>query len=135
MNGTALRTAPLAELCEMDRRSVRPGDPPAADPVRILTEPENSPIRQYTAPMATEEVTVEFTADAIDAIASLAAEVNAGVENIGARRLHTMMERLLEDVSFSAADRAGATAVFDAAAVEKTLGDLARGADLGKFIL
>ena len=106
-----------------------------ADLVRILTEPENSLIRQYTALMATEEVTVEFTADAIDAIASLAAEVNAGVENIGARRLHTMMERLLEDVSFSAADRAGATVVFDAAAVEKTLGDLARGADLSKFIL
>ena len=106
-----------------------------ADLVRILTEPENSLIRQYTALMATEEVAVEFTADAIDAIASLAAEVNAGVENIGARRLHTMMERLLEDVSFSAADRAGATVVFDAAAVEKTLGDLARGADLSKFIL
>ena len=106
-----------------------------ADLVRILTEPENSLIRQYTALMATEEVTVEFTADAIDTIASLAAEVNAGVENIGARRLHTMMERLLEDVSFSAADRAGATVVFDAAAVEKTLGDLARGADLSKFIL
>ena len=106
-----------------------------ADLVRILTEPENSLIRQYTALMATEEVTVEFTADAIDAIASLAAEVNAGVENIGARRLHTMMERLLEDVSFSAADRAGATVVFDAAEVEKTLGDLARGADLSKFIL
>ena len=106
-----------------------------ADLVRILTEPENSLIRQYTALMATEEVTVEFTDDAIDAIASLAAEVNAGVENIGARRLHTMMERLLEDVSFSAADRAGATVVFDAAAVEKTLGDLARGADLSKFIL
>ncbi len=66
--------------------------------------------------------------------ASLAAEVNAGVENIGARRLHTTMERLLEDASFSAADRSGATVVFDAAAVEKTLGDLARGADLGKFI-
>ena len=106
-----------------------------ADLVRILTEPENSLIRQYTALMATEEVTVEFTDDAIDAIASLAAEVNAGVENIGARRLHTMMERLLEDVSFSAADRAGATVVFDAAEVEKTLGDLARGADLSKFIL
>ena len=132
MNGTAWRAAPLGELCEPDRRIVRLGDPPAADPVRTLTEPENSPIRQYTAPMATEEVTVEFTADAI---ASLAAEVDAGVENIGARRLHTTMERLLEDVSFSAADRAGATVVFDAAAVEKILGDLARGADLGKFIL
>ena len=106
-----------------------------ADLVRILTEPENSLIRQYIALMATEEVTVEFTDDAIDAIASLAAEVNAGVENIGARRLHTMMERLLEDISFSAADRAGATVVFDAAAVEKTLGDLARGADLSRFIL
>ena len=106
-----------------------------ADLVRILTVPENSLIRQYTALMATEEVTVEFTGDGIDAIASLAAEVNRGVENIGARRLHTIMERLMEDISFSATDTPGASVTFDAASVEKSLGDLARSADLSKFIL
>ena len=106
-----------------------------ADLVRILTEPENSLIRQYTALMATEDVTVSFTDDGIDAIASLAAEVNRGVENIGARRLHTVMERLLEDISFAATDRPGTTVTFDAAAVEDNLGDLARSADLSKFIL
>ena len=106
-----------------------------ADLVRILTEPENSLIRQYTALMATEEVTVEFTDDGIEAIASLAAEVNRGVENIGARRLHTVMERLLEDISFSATDKPGATVTFDAAFVEDNIGDLARSADLSRFIL
>ena len=106
-----------------------------ADLVRILTEPENSLIRQYTALMATEEVTVEFTDDGIEAIASLAAEVNRGVENIGARRLHTVMERLLEDISFSATDKPGATVTFDAAFVENNIGDLARSADLSRFIL
>ena len=106
-----------------------------ADLVRILTVPENSLIRQYTALMATEDVTVEFTEDGIDAIASLAAEVNRGVENIGARRLHTIMERLMEDISFSATDKPGTTVAFDAASVESSLGDLARSADLSKFIL
>ena len=106
-----------------------------ADLVRILTVPENSLIRQYTALMATEDVTVEFTEDGIDAIASLAAEVNRGVENIGARRLHTIMERLMEDISFAATDRPGTAVVFDAASVESSLGDLARSADLSKFIL
>ncbi len=106
-----------------------------ADLVRILTEPENSLIRQYTALMATEEVTIEFTEDGIDEIASLAAEVNRGVENIGARRLHTVMERLLEDISFAATDKPGVTVTFDAAFVENNLGDLARSADLSRFIL
>ena len=106
-----------------------------ADLVRILTVPENSLIRQYTALMATEDVTVEFTEDGIDAIASLAAEVNRGVENIGARRLHTIMERLMEDISFAATDKPGTTVAFDAASVESSLGDLARSADLSKFIL
>ena len=115
------------------RVALKPLDKP--DLVRILTEPENSLIRQYTALMATEDVTISFTDDAIDAIASLAAEVNRGVENIGARRLHTMMERLLEDISFSATDKPGIEVAFDAAFVEENLGDLARGADLGKFIL
>ena len=106
-----------------------------SDLVRILTEPENSLIRQYTALLATEDVAVEFSEDAIDAIASLAAEVNRGVENIGARRLHTVMERLLEEISFSATDTQGGEVAFDAAEVERRLGDLARSADLRKFIL
>ena len=106
-----------------------------SDLVRILTEPENSLIRQYTALLATEDVAVEFSEDAIDAIASLAAEVNRGVENIGARRLHTVMERLLEEISFSATDKQGGEVAFDAAEVERRLGDLARSADLRKFIL
>lgn len=102
---------------------------------RILTEPENSLIRQYTALMATESVTLDFTEDGIDAIAQLAADVNRGVENIGARRLHTIMERMLEDISFHATDRADTTVTVDAAYVEEQIGDLARDTDLSKFIL
>jgi ATP-dependent HslUV protease ATP-binding subunit HslU len=105
------------------------------DLVRILTEPENSLIRQYTALMATEEVTLDFTVEGIDAIATLAAEVNAGVENIGARRLHTVMERLLEDISFTATDNPGTSLTVDAKFVEDNIGDLVRDADLTKFIL
>jgi len=102
---------------------------------RILTEPENSLIRQYTALLATEGVTLVFTEDGIDAIANLAAEVNQAVENIGARRLHTVMERLLEDISFAATDQPGTSVTVDAAFVEDHIGDLARSADLSKFIL
>ncbi|MBM3506663.1 MAG: ATP-dependent protease ATPase subunit HslU [Alphaproteobacteria bacterium] len=102
---------------------------------RILTEPENSLIRQYTALLATEQVTVRFTDDAIDEIATLAAEVNAGVENIGARRLHTVMERLLDEISFSASDRGGETITIDAAYVRAQVGNLAKNADLSRFIL
>ena len=102
---------------------------------RILTEPENSLIRQYIALMATEEVTLTFTEDGIDAIANLAAEVNSGVENIGARRLHTVMERLLEDISFSATDKPGTVITIDEKFVEDNIGDLVRSADLSKFIL
>ena len=102
---------------------------------RILTEPENSLIRQYIALMATEEVTLTFTEDGIDAIANLAAEVNSGVENIGARRLHTVMERLLEDISFSATDKPGTVITVDEKFVEDNIGDLVRSADLSKFIL
>ena len=102
---------------------------------RILTEPENSLIRQYIALMATEEVTLSFTEDGIDAIANLAAEVNSGVENIGARRLHTVMERLLEDISFSATDQPGTAITVDEKFVEDNIGDLVRSADLSKFIL
>jgi ATP-dependent HslUV protease ATP-binding subunit HslU len=102
---------------------------------RILTEPEASLIRQYRALMDTEQVTLDITEDAIDAIARLAAEVNRSVENIGARRLHTVMERLLDEISFTATDRPGETIEVDAAYVEERVGDLAKDADLSKFIL
>ncbi len=105
------------------------------DLVRILREPENSLIRQYTALLGTEEVTLDFTDDGIETIASLAAEVNSGVENIGARRLHTVMERLLEEISFSATDKPSTSITIDAAFVEENIGDLVRNADLTKFIL
>ncbi len=102
---------------------------------RILTEPEANLIRQYTALMGTEDLTIDFTDDAINALAELATEVNSSVENIGARRLHTVMERLLEDVSFSASDRAGETITIDDEFVEKNVTDLAKNADLSRFIL
>jgi ATP-dependent HslUV protease ATP-binding subunit HslU len=105
------------------------------DLVRILTEPEASLIKQYTALMAVEDVKLEFAADAVGAIADLAAEINSGVENIGARRLHTVMEKLLEDISFSASERSGDKVVIDAPLVRKTVGELAKNADLRKFIL
>jgi ATP-dependent HslUV protease ATP-binding subunit HslU len=102
---------------------------------RILTEPEASLIKQYVALLATEGVTLEFTPDAIDAIADVAVAVNASVENIGARRLQTVMERVLDDVSFAAPDRTGETVKVDAAYVQKNIGDLAKNADLSRFIL
>ncbi len=102
---------------------------------RILTEPEASLIRQYRALMGTEDVTLDITEDAIDTIAKLAAEVNRSVENIGARRLHTVMERLLDEISFTATDRPGETIQVDSAYVEERVGDLAKDADLSKFIL
>ena len=102
---------------------------------RILTEPEASLIKQYVALMATEGVTLDFSADAIDAIADVAVAVNSSVENIGARRLQTVMERVLDEISFSAPDRAGETATIDAAYVHKHIGDLAKNADLSRFIL
>ena len=85
--------------------------------------------------MATEEVTINFTDAGIEAIATLANEVNLGVENIGARRLHTVMERLLEEISFTATDQAGLTLVVDEKFVQENIGDLVRNADLSKFIL
>ena len=106
-----------------------------ADFRRILTEPETNLIRQYTALMATEEVTLDFTADAIDALAALTAEINRTVENIGARRLQTVMERLLEEISFTASDRSGETVRIDAELVRANVADLAKDADLSKFIL
>ena len=102
---------------------------------RILVEPEASLITQYIALMATEQVTLEFTDDAVEAIAKLAAEVNASVENIGARRLHTVMERLLDDISFTATDQPGSTVTIDAAYVAAQVGDLAKDTDLTRFIL
>ena len=102
---------------------------------RILTEPEASLIKQYIALMATEGVTLEFAEDAIDAVADIAVAVNASVENIGARRLQTVMERVLDDVSFGAPDRSGETVKIDAAYVHKHVGDLAKNADLSRFIL
>ncbi len=105
------------------------------DFVLILTEPEASLIKQYVALMGTEELTLEFTDDAINELARLAAEINGTVENIGARRLHTVMEKLLEEISFTATDRAGETVTIDAALVQERVGDLLKGGDLTKFIL
>ena len=102
---------------------------------RILTEPEASLIKQYVALMSTEGVTLDFTEDAVDAIADIAVSVNASVENIGARRLQTVMERVLDEVSFAAPDRAGETVKVDADFVQKNIGDLAKYADLSRFIL
>ena len=102
---------------------------------RILTEPEASLIKQYKALLKTEEVDLVFTDDAIDELARLAAEINAAVENIGARRLHTVLERLLEDISFTASDKAGQTVTIDAETVRAQVGGLAKNADLSKFIL
>jgi ATP-dependent HslUV protease ATP-binding subunit HslU len=105
------------------------------DFVRILREPENSLIKQYRALLQTEDVTLDFTDDGIDEIATLAAEINRNVENIGARRLHTVMERVLEEISFTATDQSGVTLTIDAAYVEDQVGELARDSDLSKFIL
>ena len=102
---------------------------------RILTEPEASLIKQYSALLETEEVTLTFTDDAIDALADLTVDINRAVENIGARRLHTVMERLLDEISFTASDRSGQTEIIDAAYVHSQVGDLAKDADLSKFIL
>jgi ATP-dependent HslUV protease ATP-binding subunit HslU len=102
---------------------------------RILTDTEASLIKQYIALMGTEGVSLHFTDDAIDAIADIAVSVNSSVENIGARRLQTVMERVLDEISFTATDRSGETLTIDGAYVEKNIGDLARNADLSRFIL
>ncbi|HZS83095.1 MAG TPA: ATP-dependent protease ATPase subunit HslU [Stellaceae bacterium] len=107
-----------------------------ADFRRILTEPETSLIKQYKALMATENVTLDFLDEAIDELANLAEHINATVENIGARRLHTVLERLLEEISFTASDQSAGTVVtIDRAYVEKHVSNLAQNADLSKFIL
>jgi ATP-dependent HslUV protease ATP-binding subunit HslU len=102
---------------------------------RILREPKASLIKQYIALMATEGVKLEFTEDAIDALADIAVQVNSNVENIGARRLSTVLERVLDVISFEASDRQNELFVIDAAYVQEHIGDLARNADLSKFIL
>ncbi|PVA10767.1 HslU--HslV peptidase ATPase subunit [Pelagivirga sediminicola] len=105
------------------------------DFVRILTETDNALTRQYTALMQTEEVAVTFTDEGIAALAHIAAEVNASVENIGARRLYTVMERVFEELSFDAPERTGATVTVDAAFVDKNLGELAKSTDLSRYVL
>ena len=102
---------------------------------RILTETEASLIKQYVALMATEEVTLTYTEDAIDALADVAVELNGSVENIGARRLQTVMERVLDDISYEAPDKSGSEFVIDADYVRKHVGDLAKDADLSRYIL
>jgi ATP-dependent HslUV protease ATP-binding subunit HslU len=102
---------------------------------RILIEPDNSLIKQYVALLKTENVELEFTNDGIDLLAKVSAEVNASVENIGARRLHTLLEKVLEDISFTATDRTGEKVIIDNKYIEKNLGDLTKDMDLSKFIL
>jgi ATP-dependent HslUV protease ATP-binding subunit HslU len=102
---------------------------------RILTEPKACLIKQYVALMQTEGVELEFTPDSIEAIADIAVEVNTNVENIGARRLSTVMERILDEISFDASEKAGEKITVDAAYVRQHIGDLAKNADLSKFIL
>jgi ATP-dependent HslUV protease ATP-binding subunit HslU len=106
-----------------------------ADLRRILTEPEHSLVKQYAALLGTEKVTLTFTDDAVDALAELAADINERVENIGARRLHTVLERLLEEISFTATDKAGETVTVDAAYVNERVAPLAQKGDLSRFIL
>ena len=105
------------------------------DFIRILTETEASLITQYKALIGTEDVTLEFGDDTVDAIAGIAAEINQNVENIGARRLHTVLEKLLEDISFTATDRSGETIKITPDLVQSQVGDLAKKGDLSKFIL
>ena len=103
--------------------------------MRILTETDNALTRQYTALMATEEVKVAFTEDGIKALAGIAAQVNQSVENIGARRLYTVMERVFEELSFTAPDRPGDEIVVDATFVDDNLGELMKSADLSRYVL
>lgn len=105
------------------------------DMLRILTEPETSLIKQYVALLATEDVTLIFEHDAIDRIAGIATDINREVENIGARRLHTLIEKLLEDISFNASERQGEKIIIDTAFVEERLGQITKNADLTRFIL
>ena len=105
------------------------------DFVRILKEPDNSLIKQYKALLKTENVDLEFTEDGIKTLAKLSAEVNSSVENIGARRLHTIIEKVLDDISFNASDKSGEKIIIDKNYVQNNLGDLVKDTDLSKFIL
>jgi len=105
------------------------------DFVRILEEPDNSLIKQYKALLETEKVNLEFTKDGIETIAKMATEINSSIENIGARRLHTIIERVLDEISFTATDRGGEKIVIDSNYVTKNIGELAKDTDLSKFIL
>jgi ATP-dependent HslUV protease ATP-binding subunit HslU len=105
------------------------------DFIRILKEPDNSLIKQYKELLKTENVNLEFTDNGIDKLAKISAEVNASVENIGARRLHTIIEKVLDDISFNATDRAGETIIIDQDYVQNNLGNLVKDTDLSKFIL
>jgi ATP-dependent HslUV protease ATP-binding subunit HslU len=105
------------------------------DFVRILTETDNALTLQYSALMATEQVVVTFTTDGVAALARIAADVNKAIENIGARRLYTVMERVFEELSFTAPDRAGEAVIVDGAFVEKNLGALAKSSDLSRYVL
>ena len=102
---------------------------------RILKEPDNSLIKQYKALLKTEKVDLEFTDDGIDTIANIATEVNSTIENIGARRLHTIIERVLDEISFTATDRGGEKIIINSDYIKKNLGELAKDTDLSKFIL
>ena len=102
---------------------------------RILEEPDNSLIKQYKALLQTENVILEFTKDGIETIAKLATEINSSIENIGARRLHTIIEKVLDEISFTATDRGGETIIIDKNYITKNLGELAKDTDLSKFIL
>jgi len=102
---------------------------------KILREPDNSLIKQYKALLKTEKINLEFTDDGIDTIAELATEVNSSVENIGARRLHTIIEKVLDEISFTATDRSGEKIIIDKKYVQENLGELVKDTDLSKFIL
>jgi ATP-dependent HslUV protease ATP-binding subunit HslU len=105
------------------------------DFIRILTEPKSSLTKQYTALLETEGVKLEFTKEALDEIAHFAFRVNEGTENIGARRLHTIMERVLDEISFSAPEKKGEQVSIDADYVRKTLADIVKDQDLSRYIL
>ena len=105
------------------------------DFIRILKEPDNSLIKQYKALLKTENVDLEFKDDGIEMLAKISTEVNSSIENIGARRLHTIIEKVLDDISFNATNRAGEKIVIDKEFVQKNLGDLVKDTDLSKFIL
>ena len=100
-----------------------------------MKEPDNSLIKQYKALLKTENVELEFTEDGIDTIAHIASEVNSSVENIGARRLHTIIERVLDEISFTATDRAGEKITVDSKYIKDNIGELVKDTDLSKFIL